>query len=223
MSLSSIGTASANNISADQPQDCLINRLAEACALDHLNIYVGPQSVEPGETIYIAIEATNKYGGSGTADKVTIVDKQSGKEYSARLNNGLAYLELSAPSQAGRLTFQAFDKAVKSSTAEVLVHAAKPGEFDLRIEKDRNQVFVNSSLLSDSFGNLIEDGQTARIDVTSKDELLFSSQVHTENSRLSFRLDCKELVASDIAISVRIRGAQSKTPIPSFFCGPRIR
>ena len=219
MSLSTIGAASANNSLLDSNQDCLIDRLAKACALDHLNIYVGPQSVEPGETIYIAIEASNKFGGSGGADKVTIIDAQSGREFSARVKNGLAYLELIAPTQAGRLTFYALNNDVKSSTAEVLVHAAKPRKFDLRLEKDRNQVFVNSSLLADSFGNLIEDGQMARIDVTSQDQLLFSSQVQTENSRLSFRLDCEKLSAPEIAISVRIRGAQSQTTIPAFFCG----
>lgn len=218
MSLSSIGSASADGITKAENPDCLIDRLAQACALDNLNIYVGPQSVEPGETIYIAIETSNKLGGSGTVDKITLVDEQSGKEFSAQVINGLAYLELNAPSQAGRLTFRAFSNDVKSGTTEVLVHAAKPSKFDLRLEKDKDQVFVNSSLLSDRFGNLLEDGQTARIDVLAQNTLLFSTQAQTENSRLSFRLDCDELV-SDVEVSVRIRGVLSQTSIPSFLCG----
>ena len=218
MSLFSIGTASADGHSNSVNSDCLFAPTHQSCTLDTLNIFVGPQSVEPGETIYIAIEASNKLGGSAIANTVIIVDEISGKEYPASVNNGLAYMEISAPSQTGRLTFHAMDSEIKSSSAEVLVHAAKPEKFDLRLEKNRSQVFVTSSLLTDSFGNLIEDGQMADILVRTGNKVVLTSQAQTQNARLSFHLDCQKLRGGDLNLSVRVRGANSQSDIPSYFC-----
>jgi len=213
-----MGTASAEGISKEENLGCLMTPSVQSCQLEKLNIYVGPQSVEPGETIYIAVETVNSGGGSATAKSVIIFNELTGKEHSAKVKNGLAYLQIEAPKQTGRLTFHAVNSAIKSQSAEVLVHAAKPGKFDLRLEKDKNQIFVNSSLLSDSFGNLVEDGQSAQIEVRAENRLLATSQAHTENARLSFRLNCADLYEDNLTLTIRIRGALTQTVIPSFYC-----
>ena len=198
---------------------CLIKPNAAICATTKLNLFVGPQSVEPGEPIYIAVEAANAGGGSGNSAVVVIVDTYSGREYRAEVENGLAQLQINAPDQAGRLTFVAKDQDIVSSEAEVLVHATKPAAFELVIEKEKDQVFVSSSIISDKFGNMIEDGQIAKIHLFDGKNVLASNSELTRAGRIAFRLKCSEVANDGAMLIVRLRDVKSVIQIPSYMCG----
>jgi hypothetical protein len=201
------------------PPECLIYASHPQCKAEKLNIFVGPQSVEPGNLLYIAIEAVNTNGSSANADTVIITDNISGKSYEAAFKHGLAHIEVTAPSQAGRLTFTAQLGEIKSKPAEVLVNAAVPTDYKLFLEKDRNNIFVNSSLLTDRFGNLIEHGQIANVRTISKGVILASQTAATQNSRINIRLDCADLQYGDLYLEADIRGIKSSINIPNYMCG----
>ena len=202
---------------------CLLDNSAAICKTERLNLYVGPQSVEPGELLYIAVETANNQGGSGNSNNVVIVDTFSGREYLADVKHGLAHLEITAPIQAGRITFIARDHDIISNEAEVLVHAAIPDDFKLVLEKEKNQLFVSSSIITDKFGNMIEDGQAAQIVVSSRGALaeVFSTQL--VSGRLNFRIKCSALPQSESSLSVNLRGVSTKINIPPYMCGGHSR
>lgn len=222
----SLLTLSSSAFAAEKPIEsaqCLLDNSAVICKTERLNLYVGPQSVEPGEPLYIAVETVNSEGGSGNSKKVVIVDTYSGRKYHADVKDGLAHLEISAPIRAGRLAFIARDQDIKSTKAEVLVHAATPDKFGLTLEKEKNQLFVSSSIITDKYGNMIEDGQAAHIVVSSRGAIaeVFSTQLLS--GRLNFRIKCSALPQSEALLAVKLRGVSTETNISSDMCGGHLR
>lgn len=206
------------NSTANILSECLVEPNHTICQTEALQIYVGPQSVEPGMPLYIAVESANAMGGSGNATDVIIINSLSGETYAAAFENGLAQIEIEAPTQAGRLTFTAKVNNISSQPAEVLVTAAAPSPYELFLEKDRNTVFASSSLLADRYGNLIEDGQAANIRVISKGTVIASEAVTTLNGRVATYLNCDDLNRDDTSLEVEIRGTKSGIKIPAFMC-----
>lgn len=203
------------------PARCLLDNSAAVCTTVRLNLFVGPQSVEPGEPLYIAVETVNNQGGSGNSTDVVIIDTHSGREYRANVKNGLAHLEINAPSQAGRLTFIARDHDIVSTEAEVLVHAATPADFRLGLEKEKSQVFVSSSIIADKFGNMIEDGQAAKVTLSSEKGIaeVFSAQI--QSGRLNFRIKCSDMPRGGGMVSLTLRDVSTEIKIPAYMCGGR--
>lgn len=200
---------------------CLVDNNASTCKTERLNLYVGPQSVEPGEPLYIAVETVNIQGGSGNSKNVVVVDTHSGREYWADVKYGLAHLKISAPTQAGRLTFMARDQDIVSTEAEVLVHAATPNDFRLVLEKEKTQIFISSSVIADKFGNMIEDGQAAHVVLSSRGTIseVFSTQLLS--GRLNFRIKCSALPELGASLSVNLRGVTAQTHVSPDMCGGR--
>lgn len=199
--------------------NCLIEPHKAICKTENINLYVGPQSVEPGEDIFIAVETLTGSLESSPATSVTIIDADSGRQYQAEVDQGLAYIEIKAPTHSGRLVFTAQTGDVKSGPAEVLVHPAPAGSFALFVEKNKGQIFVSSSIIADAFGNFIDDGQSVSIELLNKSEVYGTWQTRTENGRIGLHMDCDSVRDTQSRLRARIGQITSELPIPAFICG----
>ena len=198
---------------------CLISLQQNHCETKNINLYVGPQSVQPGENIFIAIETLTGSLESSSAEFVTIIDADSGRQYKTKVDQGLAFLEIKAPSQTGRLVFIATENDVKSMTAEVLVHAGKASAFNLLIEKNKGEVFLSSSLIADGFGNILDDGMTVDIDLVSGQNVYSSRQTRTQNGRFGLHIGCEAFQHPDTRIRARIGEVSVELKLPAYMCG----
>lgn len=199
--------------------NCLFAPQKAICKTENLNLYVGPQSVEPGEDIFIAIETLTGTLESSTAQSVTIIDADSGQHYQTEVVQGLAYIELKAPARSGRLVFTAQVGEVKSGPAEVLVHAAKANTFALFIEKNKGEVFVSSSIIADRFGNIVDDGQNVAIELVAGSGVYSSMQTETRNGRIGIHVSCGAFIHSNSRVRARIGQTISEISLPAFLCG----
>lgn len=203
-------------------EGCLIVPHKTLCKTESLNLYVGPQSVEPGEDIFIAVETLTAANDSSQASSVVIIDELTGQRYEAPVVQGLAYIELKAPNQAGRLTFRAETDNVTSQPAEVLVHAGQAASFDIHIEKNKGQAFVWTSIITDKFGNFVDDGITATIELVSDDTVYASLQTSTQDGRIGLHIPCGEIKKTQSRIRARIGYAVQEMDIPTYLCGGEI-
>lgn len=205
-------------IAANATQSCLLGPQNTICKTENLNLYVGPQSVEPGEVIFIAVETLTAELGSSSATTVIIIDETTGQRHEAKVEKGLAYLELTAPQQAGRLTFKAQIDESFSEPAEVLVHPGRAEAFDLLIEKNRGQVFIYSSIIADKFGNFIDDGIRADIQITSDEKVYSAFQTLTKNGRIGLHIPCDDIYKANSRIRAQIGLARHEIEIPPYIC-----
>ncbi len=200
-------------------ENCLRAPQKGICQTEHINLYVGPQSVEPGEDIFIAIETMTKFMESSSADMVTIINADTGQQYQAVVNQGLAYVEIKAPTRSGRLMFTAQSGAVKSAPAEVLVHAGRAEIFNLMIEKNKGQVFVSSSIIADKFGNILDDGMSVDVELISETQIYSALTTRTYNGRIGLHIDCNVFSSFSTRLRARIAGVSSEMDIPPYICG----
>jgi len=74
-----------------------------------VTVYAGPQSVSPGELIYVSVEAAHANGESVSEAQISLSYKVDGvvTSLSGWLENGLVSFEVPAQTQAGHMTFTA--------------------------------------------------------------------------------------------------------------------
>jgi len=198
---------------------CLLSPQKAICKTQNINLYVGPQSVEPGEDIFIAVETLTESMESSSARTVTIIDADTGRRFQADVNLGLAYIDIKAPVKSGRLVFTARIGDVKSSAAEVLVHAGRAGDFELMLEKSKGQLFVSSSIIADGFGNILDDGMTVDVELIGKDGVYNVLKSQIRNGRLGLHIGCDAFGFADARVRARIGDVVREIDIPSYICG----
>lgn len=205
---------------AAQAQDnCLMSPHRAICKTETVKLYVGPQSVEPGEDIFIAVETLTGSLESSSAKTVTIIDADSGQQYQAPVNRGLAYIEITAPSRAGRIVFTAKSGDEISAPAEVLVHAGPAANVDLFIEKNKGQIFLSSSIIADGFGNILDDGMTVELDLISGSQVYSSMLTRTQNGRIGVHIACESIRFANTQVRAKIGQISSELELPSYICG----
>lgn len=205
-------------VTANASGTCLLAPQDAICKTEKLNLYVGPQSVEPGEDIFVAVELLNFEMESSSAETVIIVDEVTGQRHIAKVEQGLAYLELSAPQQSGRLTFKAQTDDKFSKPAEVLVHPGQAASFDLLIEKNKGQVFIYSSIIADKFGNFVDDGIKADIELISDDKVYSVFQTLSKDGRIGLHVPCAAIHKTQSRVRAQIGLARHELEIPSYIC-----
>ncbi len=206
------GTSSAQD-------NCFASPHKGICKTENINLYVGPQSVEPGEDIFIAVETLTGALENSSAKTVTIINADTGRQYVAQVDQGLAYIEIKAPTTSGRIVFTAKANGISSGPAEVMVHAAQAGQFDLMVEKNKGQALLSSSIISDGFGNILDDGRLVEIDLMQGSDVYTNLRTQTLNGRIGLHIDCASIRQANTRLRVRIGEISSDIQMPPYLCG----
>ena len=175
------GPVSPTSVGADTPAKAL-------------TVYAGPQSVSPGEPIYVSVEATHGNGESISNEQIALSYKFDGvvKTLSGRPQNGLVSFEVPAQTQAGHMTFTAVISQTQSNTVLVAVVAARPHRFSLTAERGEQSgtVTLSSKVITDKYGNPISDLSPVIIEWIDEAGLKSRETVRLLNGRVLLTTQC---------------------------------
>lgn len=128
---------------------------------DRLQVYAGPQTVSPRQTISVTVEMTDSHGKSLDDETVQLTYHSDGIPMSLQgeISNGLVSFDVQAQTIAGRMAFRARWGDLLSNNAPVLIVAAQPRAFNLKVEpsSNANSVEFTTETIRDIFGNPISD------------------------------------------------------------------
>jgi len=170
-----------------------------------LQVYAGPQTTTPGQNISVTIEMTEVDGKSShdkTVQLTYISDGVSTSLY-GKVSNGLVSFDVQAQRIAGRMTFKARAGDLVSNHAPVLILAAEPTVFELKVDLSRNTDFVEltTATITDVFGNPVSDQTLVALDWIDRTGVKRSEAVQLSNGRMNYSIMCP--VAYDAPLKIR--------------------
>jgi hypothetical protein len=190
-----------------------------------IQVYAGPQSVTPGQTISVTIEKTNLLGGS-SHDETVELTYMSDSEFvslSGKVLQGLVSFDVPAQHRAGRMTFNAISGNLVSNPSSVMVVAAAPisFEFDVEPSRDANVVDLTSAVIRDAFGNPLTDQTLIALDWFDQTGVKQSEFTHLSNGRLAHVSICPSAYTVPLRIRAVLKNVEVFSTELSEFCAGR--
>ena len=189
---------------------------------DRLQVYAGPQTALPGDNINVTIEMTDSHGNSeqGETIQLTYISDGVPMRVSGKVSNGLVSFDVKAQRKAGGMTFQALSGDLVSNNAPVLIVAAQPNTFKLKVRPSRNANFVEirTETLSDTFGNLISDQNLMNLSWIDSSGVKRSEAVQLSNGSLSYVSICPRAYVAPLKIRAVLKNVEVFSSDLSVLC-----
>lgn len=189
---------------------------------DRLQIYAGPQSVSPGQNISVTIEFTDAHGKSVHDKTVYLTYIHDGVSISrpGKVSNGLVSFDVQAQRIAGIMTFKARVGDLVSNHAPVLVLAAQPSAFELKVDLSRNTDFVEltTETITDAFGNPVSDQTTVTLDWIDPTGVKRSEVVQLSNGRMNYASRCPLAYNAPLKIRAVLKNVEVFSSDLSILC-----
>ncbi len=192
---------------------------AQSSQEPELKLFAGPQSVVPGQPIFITAELHPDVAAS--TENVTLVfgNGLNRARFESRTENGIANFVVPAPTRTGRTTFLALTSTFMSYEAEILVVSDKLQPFEITVQqRNENEVVQTStSVIQDQFLNTVENGVMAEIHWVENDRLILSENASIDDGKLLILTRCDKIQSAS-HVSIRIRNQQVSTPVTLTWC-----
>ena len=189
---------------------------------DRLQVYAGPQTVSPGHNISVTIEMTDVHGKSSHDETVQLIYMSDGKPTSRSGNilNGLASFDVPAQRRAGRMTFKASWGDLESNKAPVLIVAAQPNAFRLKVEPSRNANLVEfkTETIRDVFGNPISDQTLVALDWMDRTGVKRSETAQLSYGRITYVSICPDTFVAPLKVRAVLKNVEIFSSELSVLC-----
>lgn len=194
----------------------------DRCETGAINLYVGPETVEPQQDIYVMVELETTSGNSVLDGKlVSLTYKQNGKFFirTGNVKNGIAEFKINAGTRAGQINFTASYKDHSSDTKKALVSSGEVKPFDLRIRSGllASSLEIETDVVTDIHANRVEDGTLVKLITRTDDRVQKIQSAYIANGRTSFTWSCPPNKKSSI-VEVNIKQSWSRMTIPAAAC-----
>jgi hypothetical protein len=187
-----------------------------------VTVYAGPQSVSPGNPIFVTVEATDHSGASLNKMPVTLSYKADGtiKTLTGRLERGLVSFDVPAQTTAGHMTFSATVSDAYSNDAIVAVIAGRPQKLYLTAKSGdtAQSVTLSSEVISDEFGNPISDLSPVIIEWIDQSGLKGRQTVQLSNGRVLLTTQCPVNFEGTLSIRATLGALQFNSPKLNALC-----
>lgn len=193
---------------------CLVSSPSAHAA--ELKVYAGPQSVTPGEVIYVTVQSP----GSQAAIELTYMSDDDYEVLTGTTQHGLVSFEVTAQKTIGHMGFKAKAEKGFSNTAIVSVLAGPPTRLELNMKrgKQRGTIDVSSAVMTDRFDNPISDLALVSFDWIDKGGLIASQNIQLTRGRLLLNAICPVEFSGDLRIRAAVNDVAYVSPELSSFC-----
>jgi len=187
-----------------------------------LNIYAGPQSVSPRETIHVTLELTDARGNSLSDGNVELSYVSDGvvKTLAGIPTHGLISFDVQAQDSTGLMEFSAKTKGVTSKTAFVIVVATQPQPFSLKAKAGRQAetIKLTSDVFADKYGNPISELSLVSVDWIDDKGLKARQNTQLLNSRIVLTGKCPAKFHGTLKVQANLNSIQSVPIDISSYC-----
>ena len=161
---------------------------AQIAQAGDLNIYAGPQSLAPRETVYVTIQSEARE----TDIELSYLSDGVEKILTGRTEDGLVSFELPAQKTVGHMSFTAKTDKGPFDTALVSVVAGAPQNFELSIRqgKQAESLEISSNVIRDAFGNAISDLALVSLDWVDDSGLISHQNTQLVQGRIALTANC---------------------------------
>ena len=177
-----------------------------------VTVYAGPQSVAPEETISVTVEATASSGESlsDTAIELSFIADGRLQTLTAETKQGLVSFEVPAQKTAGVMSFSAKALGETSNPAQVLITSAAPKEFSIRPKtgKPLGHVQIQTSVITDKYGNLISDMTPVTFDWIDSAGLKAKQMSKLQNGKIAVTLACPKTYTGTLKLRASLHTLQ---------------
>lgn len=186
---------------------------AQAQASDErLQVYAGPQTALPGDTIAVTIEMSDGHGNSVQGETVQLIYISDGvpMSVSETISNGLVSFDVQAQRKAGVMTLQAFSGDLQSNNAQVLIVADQPMTFNLNVKPYRNAnlVELSTETVSDAFGNPISDQTLVALSWIDSTGVKGTEAAQFSNGRINYKSICPSTYDAPLKIRAVLKNVE---------------
>lgn len=191
-------------------------------AANSLQVYAGPQTALPQGNISVTIEMTDGHGNSVQDETIQLTYISDGvpMTVSGKVSNGLVSFDVKAQRRAGEMIFQALSGDLVSNNASVLIVAAQPNTFKLKVRPARNANFVEltTETLSDVFGNPISDQTLVSLSWIDSSGVKRSEAAQLSNGSMSYRSICPRVYVAPLKIRAVLKNVEVLSSDLSVLC-----
>lgn len=200
-----------------------VTSVAQAQPVSNLTIYAGPQSVSPGELIYVTVEGRNFSGQSLAAERVELSYIRDGEPtlVFGTFRDGLASFEVPAQNLNGLMSFSAKSSGAKSNNAEILVVSGPPQEFSIKSHPVRNGqgIELTSDKIADEYGNPISDLSLISINWMDQFGIKERHSVQPRNGYIFLLGQCPEAFSPPLMVQASVSTVASDPINVTALCG----
>jgi len=190
-----------------------------------LQVYAGPQTTTPGQNISVTVELTDDHGKSVQDETVHLTYIYDGVSTSrpGKVSNGLVSFDVQAQRIAGRMIFKARAGDLVSNYAPVLILAAEPTAFELKVALSRNTDFVEltTATITDVFGNPVSDQTLVALDWIDRTGVKRSEAVQLSNGRINYSIMCPVTYDAPLKIRAVLKNVEVFSSDLSTLCAVR--
>ena len=179
---------------------------------ESLQVYAGPQTATPGESISVTIEMTDVDGRSSHEKTVQLNYNSDGvsTSISGKVSHGLVSFDVPAQRKAGRMTFNAHAGDLISDQTPVMIVAGEPIKFKLVVKPSRESNFVDvkSDVIRDVFGNPVSDQTLIALDWIDQSGVKQSEFVQLSSGRMTYVSICPDAYAAPLKIRAVLKNVE---------------
>jgi len=191
-------------------------------AANSLQVYAGPQTALPQGNINVTIEMTDGHGNSvqGETIQLTYISDGVPMTVSGKVSNGLVSFDVKAQRRAGGMIFKALSSDLVSNNASVLIVAAQPNTFKLKVRPAKNANFVQltTETLSDVFGNPISDQTLVSLSWIDSSGVKRSETAQLSNGSMSYMSICPRAYVAPLKIRAVLKNVEVFSSDLSVLC-----
>jgi len=193
------------------------------CEMRAVNLYVGPETVTPGQDIFVMAELETVSGNSvldGTFVTLTYTQDNKTFVHSGNAINGIAKFTISSGKRAGQIDFKAASENYTSTTAKTLVSSGEIRSFEAKSTLGLlpNSLQIETDIVADKYGNRVEDGTLASLVSRVDDRVSNIQSTYIANGRANFDWRCPVGVVGKHSLEVQIKQASTFYDVSSSFC-----
>lgn len=198
----------------------------DSCNTTAINLYVGPETVTPGQEVFVMVELETSTGESAPdGQSVTLAYTQNKENHLlfGSSENGIVEFTLNAGNRSEQVNFSASTNNLRSKSSKILISSGLVSSFgtDTRRGKLPQSLQVETDIISDIYGNRIEDGTLAELITRSESRLQNVQSSYVSNGRASFTWNCPASITQSLELEVQIKQASTRLNIPSEQCAQR--
>lgn len=186
-----------------------------------LNLYAGPQSVSPGEIIYVTVQSIVPE----TTIELSYNSDDGSETQIARTSQGLVSFEVPAQNAAEQMRFIAKSGERVSNIVFVSVFAAAPQDFVLNTEVGTRSetLHIWSAVITDAFENPISDLALVSLDWVDDKGLIAAQNAQLTQGRIIVNAECPIEFDGTLRLRAAVHSAVAMSSDISSLCREAVR
>lgn len=189
---------------------------ASSLRAEDLNLYAGPQSISPGQLIYVTVQSIY----SNATVELSYISDGEYETLTATPQHGLASFEIPAQKTIGQMSFMASMENNRSNKSIVSVFAGPPESFELFVKPGQQPGTVNvlSDSVTDRFDNPVSDLALVSLDWIDNTGLIASQDTQLIQGRLKLIMACPRQYHGDLILRAAVSTVEYVMQNMSQFC-----